>query len=108
MQPTQTSLLAQPRARARKTDPWTSHYAAQGVDVTRGQAIVLTAFSRGAGTDDQIIERIAHYWPEVQITPQSVRSRRAELVRKGLIEDSGEVGLSHFGGRSKVWRRVVS
>lgn len=79
-----------------------------GVDVTKGQAVVLTAFMRGPGTDDQIIERIAHYWPDVQITPQSVRSRRAELVRKGLIEDSGEVGVSHNGGKSKVWRRVVA
>jgi hypothetical protein len=101
-------LTLVPKARARREDPWTSHLAADGVDVTKGQAIVLMAFMRGPATDDELVDRIAHYWPEIQITPQSVRSRRAELVRKKMVEDSGEVGVTHNGGRSKVWRRVVA
>lgn len=99
--------LVPEKARARRQDPWTSHVAAAGVDVTRSQGIVLMAFMRGPATDDELIDRIEHYWPEIRITPQSVRSRRAELVRKKLVEDTGEVGVTRNGGPSKVWRRVV-
>lgn len=100
--------LVPEKARARRQDPWTSHLAAEGVDVTRGQGIVLAAFIGGPATDDELVDRIKDYWPDVEITPQSVRSRRAELVRKKLVEDSGKVGVTHNGGPSKVWRRVIA
>lgn len=96
-----------PVARARRSDPSTSHLAASGVDVTQTQALVLSAFVRGDATDDELYERICHYWPEKKVTPQSVRSRRSELVSKGLVEFSGNYSTTSNGGKCRVWRRII-
>jgi hypothetical protein len=96
----------QEKARRRRHDPETSLWAAQGIDVTATQALVLSAFINGEATDDQLYERICHYWPDKKVTPQSVRSRRAELVSKGLVKWTGSHGISANGGKARVWGRA--
>jgi hypothetical protein len=96
----------QDKARRRRRDPETSLWAAQGIDVTATQALVLSAFINGPATDDQLFERIEHYWPDKKVTPQSVRSRRSELVAKGLVKWTGEHGVSSNGGKARVWGRA--
>ncbi len=91
-------------AHARTLDPMESHLAAAGVDVTKTQKLVLAALIPGAATDHELVLRIKDYWPEAKVTPQSVRSRRSELVSKGLVEPDGTTGPSEFGGVSRKHR----
>lgn len=37
------------------------------------------------------------------VTPSSVRSRRAELVREGIVRDSGSTESTGRGRTAKVW-----
>lgn len=105
----QPSLFPVPeRAYARSTDPVTSHMAAAGIDVTKSQEIVLIALKIGGPmTDEETYDYIRRTWPDVHMTEQSVRSRRAELRdRHHLVEDTGEYGRTKNGGKTKIWRAV--
>jgi hypothetical protein len=42
------------------------------------------------------------YWDEG--TDQGIRSRRGELVRKGLVADSGKRGTTRYGRSGVIWR----
>jgi hypothetical protein len=101
-------------AHARLTDPETSPEAADTVsDVTVLQANILQLFKieRNRGgfdlTDEQTVriydeEREQRGW--YQATPQSIRSRRSELVTKGYIAFSGTYGVTAHGRRTRAWK----
>lgn len=76
-------------AKARRNDPDTSWEAAETVNVPRDKRAVLSAlWNINAGTDEDICEE-AHRMEEYEFcTPQSLRSRRAELMRDGYIEQA--------------------
>jgi hypothetical protein len=92
-------------ARVRRGDPETSFAAARSVTeekLTQTQEWVLHAFSvGGALTDEELIEMFRSRWSSCKASPQSIRSRRAELRRKGLIVDSRERRLTQYGQRSQ-------
>jgi hypothetical protein len=85
------------RARARHTDPWTSHEAAASVqNVTDKQVAVLDCFERhGPMTDEELRGR---YHGEPQ-SSSGLRTRRHELVKLGL--------LHAVGSRMSATRRTV-
>jgi hypothetical protein len=84
------------RARARAADPSTSHEAALSVDVTRHRVIVLGAFAVwGRMADETLIVALTKRRSGHDITPQSARSRRAELVRDGFLTIVGEAVTEH-------------
>jgi hypothetical protein len=89
---------------ARVADPETSHEAAASVEnVTVVQDRILHLLDlMGPATDEQIIHqyRVAYGY---DATDQSIRSRRAELVRSKHIEFSGIFGLSSSNRRSREW-----
>jgi hypothetical protein len=101
---------------ARTTDPDTSHEAAQSVwepSVVQSHILeVLRNYEAVTGdadglTDDDIFrgfiaESRQSGW--VIPTPQSVRSRRAELARDGHVVFSGIFGLTASGRRTQKWR----
>lgn len=76
-------------AKARANDPETSWEAAETVKVSRDKlAVLLALWNLNAGTDDDICKQ-AHRMEEYELcTPQSLRSRRAELMRDGYIEQA--------------------
>lgn len=86
-------------AMSRRDHPETSREAAATVNVGALQAKVLTALreagSRGM-TDMELDERFRHLSP-------TMRPRRVELVRSGLVADSGETVTNTRGRRAKVW-----
>jgi len=97
----------QEHAHARRTDPITSHLAAERASarLTDIQERVLTLLRiQGPATDDEIEARFRHYWPDLKVSSQSIRSRRSELVRKGLAEFTGDFGRTEFGQRARVWK----
>ena len=87
-------------AHARRTDPTTSHEAAAVVtpELTRIQQNVL-AFARRMkplGFTDLVMER------QLQDSRSTLRSRRAELVTKGLIVDTGQRDRAPDDARSRI------
>lgn len=95
-------------AHARSTDPETSHEAADTVwNPTEVQAHVFRIIEEhGPISDTELAwhyghEAVKHNW--YVPTPQSLRSRRAELVASGQIEHSGFYGLTPNGRRTRKW-----
>ena len=88
------------RARARRTDPDTSHEAAESVNVTRGQQLVLQALEGGPATDEMIYFRIVRHH---KTTPSGVRGFRVRLQRKGLVKLYAENGVTSAGKRCQIW-----
>jgi len=89
--------------RARRSDPRTSHDAAESVkNVTATQAFVLRVL-RKPRTDTQLIEAYRSLKKAPLASESGIRSRRAELVDKGLVADTGQRALTPFGRQSTVW-----
>lgn len=92
-------------ARARRTDPETSHAAAQLLNPTKlgdSQAQVLALFRRyGFMNDAALVERAAAQ--NVRQSPSGLRSRRAELVALGILRETSERKRLESGRLSIVW-----
>jgi hypothetical protein len=100
---------------ARSTDPETSREAADSVheptmvqqrihDILETEAVVNDNWI--GLTDDELYKAYKHSalvrgW--VLPTPQSVRSRRNELVAAGRVVHSGSYGFTQSGRRSRKW-----
>lgn len=94
-------------ATARLTDPATSHMAAASITteaITRTQAAILEILETPK-TDEQILDRYRHRVKQGIWSPVSesgLRSRRAELVARGLVEPKG-IGKTEFGRPCTIW-----
>lgn len=98
------------QARARRTDPDTSRTAADSIDDlnARQSAILFAIYELGPGTDAELAARypgLVERFPDVYPpqSPQSIRSRRAELVAGGHVIDTGEKGRSEYGRDAIIW-----
>jgi hypothetical protein len=91
---------------ARTTDPQTSHDAARSVEnITETQNAILTLLTFPL-TDEELIDAFYNMadvagWKTA--SPSGIRSRRAELVAKGFIKDSGERRKLSSGRNAIVW-----
>lgn len=97
-------LTVQPAARA--TDPITSHEAAAMQTPTKVRAIhtyVLEALNdSGPLTDFDLAEKVSAK-AGAKLKQTSVGVRRGELVKLGLVRDSGRKGLSDTSARAIRW-----
>lgn len=99
-------------AHARRSDPSTSHQAAASltVDALRASQAAVLAALRAAGpmTDVTLVDwyvEAAKGDPDYPRQSQSgIRSRRAELVAGGLVEDTGQRVRLDSGRQAIVWR----
>ena len=92
-------------AKARNTDPITSHLAAESVrDVTATQEYVLKAL-RKARTDVELVQAYNSLKTAPRASESGIRSRRAELVRKGMVVDTGRRVRLDSGRYAIVWGR---
>lgn len=102
-------------AKARRNDPDTSREAAETVNVPRDRKAVLFAlYMESELSDDGIFAALEHPLFNDERMPygtaQSLRSRRAELMRDGYIEvvkyDDGTpvYGKTAYGRRCRVYR----
>ena len=95
-------------ARARTSDPDTSHAAAQSLTpetLRLSQAAVLDLL-RGypAGLTDQgLAQAYGNGWPGPAQSDSGLRTRRAELVRGGLVVDTGRRERLASGRQAVVW-----
>lgn len=93
-------------AHARTSDPVTSHEAARSVSNITGTQQGILDLLRTPLCDSELI--VAYRLGiEIGVMPFSsesgIRSRRAELVAKGLVTATGEYRLSTAGRRMIVW-----
>lgn len=93
-------VLTMETARARATDPDTSSLAAETVNVNRHMGWVLSAAHKmdnhSAPFTDEDLTTYLHMTGRA-LTPQSVRSRRAEAIRYGWIKVTDRDGVSSTG-----------
>lgn len=99
---------------ARTNDPDTSHAAARSAanpsEVQQRILEVLRAQTDPRGlTDDDLYAAYARRalrngWSVP--TPQSIRSRRAELGKRGSVRFSGHHGRTDTGGKAQRWVAV--
>lgn len=92
----------EPEARARRRDPETSREAARSVEnIWESQRTILELLQRrGASTDEEIFMLVSG------MSPSGARTRRSELVKMGLVRDSGQRRKLSTGRRAIVWEVV--
>jgi len=92
--------------RARTMDPETSHEAAESVrNVTTTHEYVLRALRRPR-TDPELLEAYRQFKRAPRASESGIRSRRAELVRAGLVRDSKRRVRLESGRRAIVWEKT--
>ena len=94
-------------AHARKSDPFTSHLAADSISDTSAlqrRILVLFEVSHIGLNDEQLIAMYKSAYGHVSpATDSSLRSRRNDLVVKGHLRDSGQTRPTATGHKSIVW-----
>ena len=98
-------------AKARKSDPTTSHEAAKSVrNITATQQRILDVLEGyGPMNDEQLFEIFDYQFRKAglpRVSESGLRSRRSELVARGLVVDSGERQKMASGRNSIVWKAV--
>jgi hypothetical protein len=103
-----TALTFDFTPRARVEDPVTSHEAAASVrNVTATHDRILEVLrDLRLASDEEIAARyrslaLERGWSAA--SPSGLRSRRAELVERGLVADSGRSGRTSSGRRTTLW-----
>lgn len=104
------TTVSQPRAR--RTDPTTSHLAAQKVQpraATIREIVFKIASTTSFETDGFTLRRmcaryVTLYGDSHPATDSSIRTRVHELVQEGYIEDTGERTKSPTGRAEIIWR----
>lgn len=90
------------RAVARRGDPDTSWAAAASLDpnvLRESQRVVLRLLREDGPMDDEhLVSRLAGV-----LSPSGARTRRAELVAKGLVYDTGQRVTLLSGRKAIVW-----
>lgn len=97
---------------ARRSDPDTSHEAAKSLPAAvlniRQAAIgAALAFNGGRGTDEQIADLYHGMENAPWQSPSSLRTRRNELVKMGVVRDTGERIANRRGNNVVVWELVA-
>jgi predicted ArsR family transcriptional regulator len=94
-------------AHARNTDPTTSHAAARTVRRTQSariRAVILHLLrDHGPQTDAELADAYDSLPGGPGVSPSGLRTRRCELVRQGLVVDSGGRVRLESGRTAIVW-----
>jgi len=101
--PAVLSTLGGDTPRVRSKDPLTSHEAADHNDVEKSLGLVLSALKAfGPSADHELVQQLG----QSGFTPQRLRTARAALVERGLVEESGIYRLTSHNRRAIVWQVV--
>ena len=96
------STFGEDSPRARRTDPVTSHEAADTNDVSKSIGWVLDTLARGPLADHELV--LMGTACGLPFTGQRLRTARAALVAAGLVEASGLYRLTKSNRRAIVWQ----
>lgn len=99
------SVLGEDSPRARRTDPLTSHEAADSSNVITPRLwVLMTLTEHGPLADHEIENRSIR--EALTYTPQRLRTARAELVEMGMVEATGKFRKTRTGHDANVWAAV--
>lgn len=102
----QPTLLDDATAHARRDDPETSHAAAASLTSQRlrqsQREVLLAMRALGPCSDTTLLDRYPGFGLSHQ-SPSGLRTRRAELVARGLVVDSGKRERLPTGRMAIVW-----
>jgi hypothetical protein len=94
---------------ARIADPVTSHWAAESItNATQVQKVILQLLVKPM-TDFDLVLAFDDLWRNsdlpvgLRASESGIRTRRAELVRAGLVEDSGNKATLASGRKAIIW-----
>jgi hypothetical protein len=91
---------------ARLSDPITSHLAADSItkgEVTTTQMLIISLLIERPKADYEIVRDFLAQYPN-RASESGIRSRRKELVDRGVIVDTGErVQMPNSGRLAIVW-----
>jgi hypothetical protein len=91
-----------PQARARRSDPPTSHAAAESVgDLRESQRAVLATFLEHGPMHDELL--IARYGQQPPQSESGLRTRRCELFNLDLLRATGGIAKTSYGRDTAVW-----
>lgn len=98
-------------ARARTSDPETSHEAAGSVDnLTQKQNAVLWVFQKKGALTHEELQGFYQRYEGLNMLPRQsasgVRTRASELVALGKLTDSGERKKTIGGRNAIIWEAV--
>lgn len=96
--------VGQHAARARSTDPATSWEAARSIsDLTERQKAVAFMFIGNPMADHELVAEYSKVMHLPYQSPSGLRTRRSELVRAGILKDSGRRTETPSGRSAIVW-----
>ena len=96
------------KAHARRTDPQTSYdAAAKVVNLGRTREAILDILKYTSLPDESIVEiyqsRVFSGFDIPKASESGIRSRRAELVKMGLVRNSGFKATIKSGNKAIAW-----
>jgi hypothetical protein len=89
---------------ARKSDPKTSHQAAESVQDLPEKAQAVLRVLKKARTDEQMVDAYKALKSAPWASPSGLRTLRANLFRQGLIVDTGKRILTESRRHAIVWK----
>jgi len=98
------TILWDDSPRVRRTDPLTSHEAADTNDTARSIGLVLDILRVEPLADHEIATLAAARGS--RFTGQRLRTARAALVEQGRVEATGIFRLTEHGRRAQVWQVI--
>ena len=94
-------ILPDDSPRAHRTDPITSHEAADSNDVPLSHRLVMQTVDMAGGRG--LAQFQAEAWLDGQLSPSRVRSAFTELELLGKVARTDETRTTPSGRRAQVW-----
>lgn len=92
----------------RSTDPETSRNSTEPERLRSQYENILSVYAKnGALSDTELWVNYRAMFPDQRISPSGLRTRRAELVTKGLVKDTGTLGVTASGRSTVIWTSRV-
>jgi len=70
------------------------------------QEFILKAINKPR-SDEEIIQIYNGFKFAPRLSESGIRSYRAEMVKLGILEDSGEFTMTMYNRKAKIWQRAV-
>jgi hypothetical protein len=70
------------------------------------QEFILKAINKPR-SDEEIIQIYNGFKFAPRLSDSGIRTNRSELVKMGVLEDSGETTMTQYNRKARIWQRAV-